>query len=95
LQGILRKIKDVPRLLVRLSNMAGSFKAQDFQSLKESMANLVLLRDTLVTAHKVCVRSTGIHTYIHIHTAVTPKIHKVSPLFSAARCQQSYLFSRP
>jgi len=52
-QGVLRKIKDVPRLLLRLSNMAGNFKAQDFQSLKESMANLVVLRDTLVAAQQV------------------------------------------
>ena len=53
LQGVLRKIKDVPRLLVRLSNMAGNFKADDFRGLQESMANLVLLRDTLIDAHRV------------------------------------------
>jgi len=53
LQGVLRKVKDVPRLLLRLSNMAGNFKAHDFQGLRESMANLVVLRDTLVNAHRV------------------------------------------
>lgn len=47
LQTTLRKIKDVPKLLVRLSDMPGGFKAPDFQTLKESMAYLVALRDSL------------------------------------------------
>ena len=53
MQGILRKVKDVPKLLARLSDMPGGFKAADFQVLKESMSNLVALRDALLHAFRV------------------------------------------
>lgn len=53
LQSVLRKIKDVPKQLVRLSDMPGGFKACDFQVLKESMSYLVALRDVLLKSFQV------------------------------------------
>ena len=53
LQTILRKVKDIPRLLARLADTPGGFKAADFQVLKESMSSLVALRDVLLQTFKV------------------------------------------
>lgn len=53
LQNILRKIKDVPKLLLRLQTMPGNFSGTDFQGLRESLANLLLLRDTLTALSQV------------------------------------------
>lgn len=53
IQGTLRKIKDVPKLLERLTDTPGNFKAADFQVLKESISNLIVLRDTLLNSREV------------------------------------------
>ena len=44
---LLKKVKDVPRILARLVNLPGNFKAQGFRLILESLSSLIMLRDSM------------------------------------------------
>nr|AKI32383.1 DNA mismatch repair protein MSH5 [Watanabea reniformis] len=50
LQDVLRKIRDVPRVLLRLQVSQGLVNLADIKHLLEGMGNLVVLRDALLSA---------------------------------------------
>ena len=66
---LLKKVKDVPRILARLANLPGNFKAQGFRLILESLSSLIMLRDSmsdlfskvsLITANPVLADSLSI-----------------------------------
>ena len=53
MQSVLKKIKDVPKMLADLELQPGNFAAHQFQNLIDSLSNLLLLKQALTMVQQV------------------------------------------